>query len=90
LNYPSGDGILQPLAAWRNWQTQQTQNLPEITLREGSTPFAATISPKLGSTFRTETKISLVAACFQCFSRSLLLLPVVANNARNLLHDDTR
>jgi hypothetical protein len=31
------------LALWRNWQTQQTQNLPEFTLRLGSTPSSATI-----------------------------------------------
>ncbi len=30
------------LAAWRNWQTQETQNLPEVTLRVGSIPSAAT------------------------------------------------
>ena len=27
---------------WRNWQTQQTQNLPGITPREGSIPFTGT------------------------------------------------
>ena len=28
---------------WRNWQTQQTQNLPGITPRVGSTPSSGTI-----------------------------------------------
>ena len=27
---------------WRNWQTQQTQNLPGITPRVGSTPSSGT------------------------------------------------
>ena len=31
------------VAVWRNWQTQQTQNLPGFTPREGSIPFTATI-----------------------------------------------
>jgi hypothetical protein len=30
--------FLEVLAEWRNWQTQQTQNLPGITPRVGSTP----------------------------------------------------
>ena len=30
------------LAAWRNWQTQETQNLPGVTPRVGSIPSAAT------------------------------------------------
>jgi hypothetical protein len=36
---------LATVAVWRNWQTQQTQNLPELTLREGSIPFTATKIP---------------------------------------------
>ena len=31
------------LPEWRNWQTQQTQNLPGITPRVGSTPSSGTI-----------------------------------------------
>ena len=31
------------VALWRNWQTQQTQNLPGFTPRLGSTPSSATI-----------------------------------------------
>jgi hypothetical protein len=31
------------VALWRNWQTQQTQNLPGFTSRLGSTPSSATI-----------------------------------------------
>jgi hypothetical protein len=27
---------------WRNWQTQQTQNLPPVTRRGGSTPPSST------------------------------------------------
>ncbi len=30
------------MAEWRNWQTQQTQNLPFFTERVGSTPTSAT------------------------------------------------
>lgn len=30
------------MAKWRNWQTQQTQNLPYFTVRVGSTPTFAT------------------------------------------------
>ena len=30
------------LPEWRNWQTQQTQNLPGITPRVGSTPSSGT------------------------------------------------
>ena len=33
------------LAAWRNWQTQETQNLPGVTPRVGSIPSAATKPP---------------------------------------------
>ena len=36
------------LPEWRNWQTQQTQNLPGITPRVGSTPSSGTnLSPTL-------------------------------------------
>jgi hypothetical protein len=33
---------------WRNWQTQQTQNLPGITPRVGSTPSSGTIQLSIG------------------------------------------
>jgi hypothetical protein len=44
------------LPEWRNWQTQQTQNLPGITPRVGSTPSSGTIlfTRKYGR-FRIET-----------------------------------
>ena len=35
------------LPEWRNWQTQQTQNLPGITPRVGSTPSSGTILSSL-------------------------------------------
>jgi hypothetical protein len=34
---------MKVLPEWRNWQTQQTQNLPGITPRVGSTPSSGTI-----------------------------------------------
>jgi hypothetical protein len=34
---------LQAIPEWRNWQTQQTQNLPGITPRVGSTPSSGTL-----------------------------------------------
>ena len=36
------------MAAWRNWQTQETQNLPGVTPRVGSSPSAATTPTVLG------------------------------------------
>jgi hypothetical protein len=30
---------------WRNWQTQETQNLPPVTRRVGSIPSSGTTSP---------------------------------------------
>ena len=39
----SGHAIFNTvLPEWRNWQTQQTQNLPGITPRVGSTPSSGT------------------------------------------------
>ena len=35
------------LAAWRNWQTQETQNLPGVTPRVGSSHSAATTPTRL-------------------------------------------
>jgi hypothetical protein len=34
---------LRPGPEWRNWQTQETQNLPPVTRRVGSTPSSGTI-----------------------------------------------
>jgi hypothetical protein len=34
--------ILPIVLEWRNWQTQQTQNLPPVTRRGGSTPPSST------------------------------------------------
>jgi hypothetical protein len=41
---------LRFVALWRNWQTQQTQNLPRFTPRIGSTPIKATKSFALAKT----------------------------------------
>ena len=56
------------MAEWRNWQTQQTQNLPYFTVREGSSPSSATI--KLVRLFlcelqslKSERIIVIVAHC---------------------------
>ena len=36
--------LILPMALeWRNWQTQQTQNLPPVTRHGGSTPPSSTI-----------------------------------------------
>ena len=34
--------VAKTFPEWRNWQTQQTQNLPGITPRVGSTPSSGT------------------------------------------------
>jgi hypothetical protein len=34
-------GYSEGTALWRNWQTQETQNLPPVTRRVGSTPTGA-------------------------------------------------
>lgn len=46
------------MAKWRNWQTQQTQNLPYFTVRVGSTPTFATniLSPSSGGFPKTMVK----------------------------------
>ncbi len=56
------------MAKWRNWQTQQTQNLPYFTVRVGSTPtFATTIlsflrgrEPKMPKKYNFYVKVLVV------------------------------
>ena len=52
---PSHVIFIKVLPEWRNWQTQQTQNLPGITPRVGSTPSSGTIY----TSTCTRTRISL-------------------------------
>ena len=41
--------LLVPIVLeWRNWQTQQTQNLPPVTRRGGSTPPSSIWAPRNG------------------------------------------
>ena len=41
--------LVFPIALeWRNWQTQQTQNLPPVTRRGGSTPPSSTSFSAIG------------------------------------------
>jgi hypothetical protein len=50
LTRPSSHAIFNMvLPEWRNWQTQQTQNLPGITPRVGSTPSSGTIFFSFGT-----------------------------------------
>ena len=38
--------LIFPIALeWRNWQTQQTQNLPPVTRHGGSTPPSSILGP---------------------------------------------
>src|ERR1700761_793426 len=43
------------VALWRNWQTQQTQNLPGFTSRLGSTPSSATTPDRKRNPLNTST-----------------------------------
>ena len=39
---PQANSFVSIVLEWRNWQTQQTQNLPPVTRRGGSTPPSST------------------------------------------------
>lgn len=47
---------------WRNWQTQETQNLPPVTRRVGSIPSSGTKTTESG--FRNDSVRLLTSAIF--------------------------
>lgn len=64
--------FIEVLPEWRNWQTQQTQNLPGITPRVGSTPSSGTLI------FRILEKSAKFGTYKPFFDTGIVLMALVA------------